>query len=267
MRATAGILFLLALGVSCSSGGGGSPVEVVAITLDQGGGTIQVTEGDLEGASLTVPPGGVTESTVVRVLQGFALSHPGFRPVSRGVIFEPGMALNGEPALTLPIASNAVSVPDVVILHIDGSDVFELGDGTINLATEQVTATIPEFGTYYAGERLFNGYVTELDGSRSDEDFLPLNDGDTWQFDSGITVSMEETSSEPNLGGANVFKLTFATADESLGFYLQRAATNTGPDPTQMVGFFSTTDGASFQRTHAPRSLLPAKVTPRSPPS
>jgi len=266
MRSAISGLLLTVFGAAalagCGSNGGGAPVEVRAVAIDQGGGTIEVSEGLLEGLSLTIPPGSFEDPTLVTLLEGFAVLTPGFRNVSAGAIFTPDMTpLVGEPTLTMPINSAATRLNEATILFLEGNRIIEVAPVTVDSMAETVTGTVPALATFWVGERYLGGFITERDGSSASRDFLPLNDGDVWNFDNGITITTEATSTEPNLNGANVFKFTIATAEESLGFYLQRSTTNTAPDATRLLGYFSNTDGATFQRIHAERFLLPARVT------
>src|SRR5262249_21269240 len=49
---------------------------------------------------------------------------------------------------------------------------------------------------------------------------FPLNDGDVYHYDTGLVLTVERTTTEPNLGSVEVAKLTFTLGGRTFGFYL-----------------------------------------------
>jgi hypothetical protein len=211
------------------------------------GGTLAVTDGDYAGLSLVVPPGALDGPTTVSIARGFATAVPGYLPAGRPAVLGPaGLTFRLPVRLTLPFSPQG---GEAVVLR-QGTDgrIVELGpadsDGLGLVAVDTVTLS-----TVWAAERAFDGLATA--------GFLPLDDGNVWEFEGGLTVTVVTSTTEPNIRGTLVWRLLFETADQNLGFYLMPS-----PDGSiEVVGELSTAGVGDFQQLHDPTTFLPRQVT------
>jgi hypothetical protein len=116
---------------------------------------------------------------------------------------------------------------------------------------------------YMVAERLLGWVNTNPTGLfGSTPGMMPLHHGNRWNFNNGLIATMDRTTTEPNLQGAEVFKFTVSSPNENLGFYLRRIdAPPFAYGPTEVVGEFSTNGGTDYQQLHDLSLFLPAEVT------
>ncbi len=195
---------------SCSSKA--SPPPPLGTTIGAAGGDFVVGSGVL---TLSVPAGALAADTILRVTAGTSTPQVGWTEVSAVVEFLPGDLTFAVPAtLILPYAaariSSTVSNSELRVAYRRDptSAVVTLLPSAANGGSIVVEAAA--LGTYWA-----------IAPDVVDADTLwPLNDGDTYTFDSGLTLTVTRTATEPNLAPLPVAKITLEFGGRTFGWYL-----------------------------------------------
>lgn len=204
----------LILLVSCGGGGGGGGQPLAEVSTL--GGVVEVTEGPLAGVRLELPPGAAPRPLPIRLAKTRALAIPGYRPLGDCFRIGPIEARFHLPALlTIPYDQDDQTATEIVVLaHDVTGEVIELGP-VDNPEPGVATLRIGELGSFWVAERAFGGLSTA--------DLLPLEDGNEWTFEGGLTARIALTFEEPNLLGEFIYRLDFVDADGGrTGLYLER---------------------------------------------
>lgn len=248
------VLFLLAtvFGVACHGSSGGPP-PAGAMTIGAAGATLAISAGPLAGVSLAIPPGALGRATSVKIVAARARSHPGFRSIGPAAVVTPEDVSFSLPVLvTLPYDSEVPATNDIVILAQRASgEIVELGPTTVDTEARLATVGAASFAMFWVAERLFGGVPVVR--------YLPLHDGDRWDFDTGLRITAFLSPDEPNLDGLPVFRLQFDTGQEHRGFYVQRDAI-ISVTATELLGEFGS-DSGSYQQLDERAAFLPARAT------
>jgi hypothetical protein len=209
------LLFPLA---GCHNSSDSAPSEVVASgTIGPEGGSIHVSTGALAGASIMIPPGALAMPVAITCFQDLASLAPGFIDVGPAVRIEPvGLALAVPALLTLPFDPALVPSPTtptdfVVRLRLADGRVFEALPRQVDQSLGLVTVDALQLATWWVS-------VPDKVATR---DYLPLGQGDNYEYSSGVRLTVSHTRTEPNFLGIPVLKLTFSTPSGFvLGMYL-----------------------------------------------
>lgn len=249
------LLLIATLLSACSSDG--DPL-IASMLLGDAGGTLEITAGDLEGFKLEVPPAALDASRQISAEVDVADANFGFRNIGRAVrLFPDGSEFLLPVTLTMPFDFTPSSAANevVVLKRAPNNTVVELARSVLpTRGRSPVVVDIGSLGTFWAGERIFRGLATRL--------FFRFADGDVWNFENGITLNLDATSMEPNLGGMSVFRLMFTRPDQSFGLYLIRDSRGGG----RLMGtFINRTSGDSLQQVHDETFFLGNQVTINQP--
>ena len=240
-----GTALCLGLLASCS---GRSDQFAAQGVIDAGGGTVTVTSGPLTGTAVLIPAGAVEGPTDIKIREGSRTELLGFKNVGLCTSVSPsGLGLRVNGTVTLVFA------PELVPAGATESDfvVFRQTSPGRNAALEPTSVDIAGGTLQLDVERLASYWVAvqTQDLEFLLPNFLPLRSGDSYTFDNGIDLTLEDTASEPNLEGVSIVKATFARGIEGIGLYLIRAFAE-----TFFVGSYAI-DG-SFQETTFPPVLF-----------
>lgn len=150
----------------------------------------------------------------------------------------------------------------VLARHTDGR-VIEIA-GVTEPDTGKVRFQTLRFASvYWVAQRLLGWVATNPQGVfGSTPGFLPLQNGNVWNFGNGLTIRMTASSNEPNLQGVPLYRFVVSTSEQDLGLWLRRI--DSPPfayGPTEVVGEFSTNGGSDYQDVHDLSLFLPAEVT------
>lgn len=250
---------------SCSGGGGGdSSSAIVSQQVGVSGGVLDIATGDLAGLRVEIPPGAAPAPVQVTAAEDFGFVQPGFSNLSRGIVLGPGSMQFSRPVtVTLPFDANRQSRPVVVLAREASGRVLEVAGVTEPDTGRAQFQTLDFPARYMVAERLLGWVNTNPTGLfGSTPGMLPLQNGNRWNFTNGLVATMELTSQEPNLQGAQIFKFTIASSDQNFGFYLRRL--DSPPfvyGSTETIGEFSTNGGTDYQQLHDVSMFLPAEVT------
>jgi len=240
-------LLLLLVFAGCS-GGGGDEAPVAAATIAPDGGAFEITAGKLAGVRVEIPAGAVLQPVRVTAAEARPSAHPGFRSISRAVHLRPDTAFLLPVLVTLPFPAAALSSNETVILQRSPTGaIVELAPDIVDPAG-LATFAVRSLSTVWVAERLFLGVATE--------EFLSLEDGNTWTFENGLAATITMAFTEPNFGGLPVWRLQLDGPQQSLGLYLERHWSGA----TNLLGICST-DGNGFQQLHDAALLLPGHCT------
>lgn len=241
-------LFVASTLTSCADGF--REAEVSAM-IGPAGGTLEVTEGELAGAALIIPPGAVSTETRFQLSLAFSSITPGFEQLERAVGFQPnGFRFERPVTLRLPFVSQGQTVRFV------GRDArqpqIELGP-TEQIASDLAEVQALELLAVWPAIRQFRS-----PGSPDVEvdEFLPLQSGNVWAFDSGVFAQLTARTDVPNLNGVPVFALNFTFGAETLILYLQRSM-----DVTALLGAVASDGASSVQSIFGAANFLPDSVT------
>ena len=215
---------LLLAACSGSSGGGGGPAG--SFSVDANGGALVVSSGVLQGLRLDIPSGSLSSSVVITVDAGTAIAQAGWLDVGPVAAFTPADTMFDSPvSLTLPFDKSIVPAGT-----LDADFAVKVLDSQSGAISDLVPATVDREGTVsVAVDRLATFWVAVpvVDPNASDiaiDRYLPLNVGDTYEFDKNLTVAVAELANppHPNLGLSNVLALVLTEAGVDQGIYLDR---------------------------------------------
>lgn len=244
-RSLVGALPLACLLLSCS--GNTSPNTVTA-EVGSGGGTITVDAGPLAGTALTIPAAAVPDGTKITIDQSSTPLLLGYETLGPGANFVAEAA-----QLAIPASARLVFDPALLPAGATGSDLVVIRQTSqgrrvtvpptaLDLTVGTVEVSVDRFASYWVARRT-------LDIDFVLANYFPLFDGDTFVFDNGVVLSLQDELEEPNLEGIFVTKATF---DDGLGgdygLYLRREFTE-----TFLFGEFSASAG--FQTVGIPPLL------------
>jgi len=240
-----GTVLCFGLLASCS---GRSDQFAAQGVIDASGGTVDVTNGPLSGTSVRIPPGAVAGPTDVKIREGSRTELLGFKNVGPCTSVSPsGLSLSLSGTVTLVFATElvpagATEADFVVFRQTSPGRNATLQPSSVNLAAGLVELSVERLASYWVA-------VQTQDLEFLLPNFLPLRSGDSYSFDNGIGLTVEDTDSEPNLEGVSIVKTTFARGLDGIGLYLIRAFAE-----TFFVGSYAI-DG-SFQETTFPPVLF-----------
>lgn len=230
--------------LSCSSGSG-TPVGAEA-TIEPGQ-AFEVLEGDLAGVRVEVPIEASAVPVHITASRTVAAAVPGFRYAGRAVSFGPPRPFAAPVVVTIPFSSGAASGNELVVLQRrDDGELVEIAPSAIDSVAGLATFHTLALGTCWAAERLFLGIGTE--------EYLPVQDGDAWVFENGLSMGMTMAIGEPNVPFA--FRFTLRGPQDESTFYVDRHWSGT----TELLGTTSPT-GGGWQRLHERRRFLPGRLT------
>lgn len=218
---------------ACSSGSPGK-TPVGSVSAAPGGSTLTVSEGPLAGFELDVPAGSLARDVELGVALAPPTAYPGYATLSDSAdVFPTGVDLRIPARLTLPFREGAITgTSAVVLVERDDGSLLELAALIPEPGIAQTVT--PFFGRFTVVERRFGGH--DLD------DYLPLGDGDVWNFSNGLKAEMTRPGDEPNFGGTPVFRLAIDTPNDDLGLYFENT-----PTGIRLLGDFSTVGGRNQQ--------------------
>lgn len=201
------------------------------VTIGSGGGQLTVGNGSVQ---LTVPPGALDGDRTISLALGRFTAIEGWNQVGAAYEFAPTDLLFALPTeLILPF------LPGQVSPIVDPSTELRIGwrdaAGAVAILTpsfvdsNRVTVTALRLGTFWpiAPDVVSGGAL------------FPLNDTDTYRFESGLELTVARTATEPNLQPRSVAKATFAGDGASFGLYLD--------DSNEQLHALGEFDGVDYQ--------------------
>lgn len=233
-------LFLL----SCS--GGADPRVDAEATIDPGQ-AFAIVDGELAGVRVEVPLAASAVPVHITATRALAAAVPGFRFAGRAVALASATPFVAPVHVTIPFPAATASGNELVVLQRGADEeLVEIAPAVIDPVAGLATFDTLTLGTCWLAERLFLGTGTE--------EFLPVQDGDAWVFENGLSMAMTMAIGEPNVPFA--YSLALRGPLEELSFYVERHWSGT----TELLGTTSMA-GMGWQRLHERRRFLPARVT------
>jgi hypothetical protein len=212
-RLCASMLFLLAAGC-----GNSAPLPIASLGVGSAGGTVAVGSGALAGTSLAIPPDALTDMVMVAIDGGRASSVSGYAIVGPAALFSPAGLAFAVPA-TATLVFDPLSLPpgtatsDLVVKRRDlQGRVTDLAPGSVDATAGRVTVAVAELATLWVA--VASPLGLEL------ADYLPLVSGDSYEFEDGLLILIDQTVGPPNLAGVQVTRLRFLLPGVELGTYL-----------------------------------------------
>ncbi|MHC5066104.1 MAG: hypothetical protein ACYTG5_19255 [Planctomycetota bacterium] len=211
-------LVLFALLASCRGDSGSSAGEGA---IGPAGGVVTVTTGPLTGTILSVPPGALFKPIYIEVNQASEPEVDGFENIGPGTNFSPtGLSLDELAAATLvfePARLPVIESPGEVMVirqSSQGRRTF-LTPRSVDMDAGVVVVDIDSLSTYWVAVQTQSvGFILS--------NYLPLLDGDSYVYDNGFALLVENSFSEPNLEGLLVSALSFVRDGGGFGYYLSR---------------------------------------------
>jgi hypothetical protein len=220
-----------------------------------GGGTLEVTTGELAGLKLVIPPGALSSDTVITLHSGRAVFEAGFEAVGPSGRFSP-QDLQFDPPATLTMPFDPLAVPliaevdEVVILLQDETSglVEELVPSSIDAVSGLVTAEIAHFSTAWVAAEL-----PPIDMVS----YFPLNLGDEYLMEGLVSGVLGILRVEPGPNSINfpepgLLSLVFEIDGFRSGYYIRR---DLNGDIT-VVGNFGDDGVASLEESHQFETLF-----------
>ena len=209
-----------------------------------------VATGVLEGTSLKVPPGALSEDVTIQIFAGAISLIPGLTEIGPPALFTPeGLQFSEKVEMTLPfdvsqVPANTPSTNFFVAIRDRAGLVSSEPVGSVDVANGRATLEVDHFSTYWVDIIT----VQVLDPTQ----YFPLNDGDTYVYSNGVTIFVQQVSNEPNLGGRTVMKVNLGILGRDSGIYLRREGT---------INSAGTYDGQTSQQIDdAPIVFLPQQT-------
>ncbi|HZN64776.1 MAG TPA: hypothetical protein VFB66_05710, partial [Tepidisphaeraceae bacterium] len=173
----------------CVDSKGGPPLPL-RTTIGPGGGSLVVGSGEV---ALNVPAGALAQDVVISVASGQVSPLPGWIDVGPPYVFAPDATAFAVPSqIVLPFSPRRVSAavdPGEIRVGVRRASglVGELVPTFVD--TQSVTFDSIELGTFWVVA------PDVIDASSS----FPLNDGDVYHYDTGLVLTVDRTTAEPNL--------------------------------------------------------------------
>jgi hypothetical protein len=233
-------------------GDDGDPEDLAATgNVGPEGGSVGVAGGPLDGASIQIPAGALTTEIALSFFEDQVSLEPGFTDVGPALRIDPeGLALSLPALLTLPFDPTLVppvtGPTDFVVRYrlVDGR-VFEALPRQVDQSIGRVTLDVMQFATWWVS-------VPDAIATR---DYLPLSDGDVYQYDTGLLLTVAETAVEPNFLGVRMTKLTFSTP---FLFFEGLYVDYDDQDALSLLGEFEVANDNRQERLDGPALLLDA---------
>ena len=216
------------------------PASPVHTKIGSGGGALVVGNGEL---SLTVPAGALQEDVVVSLVTASPDVLPSWIAAGTAYTFSPSST-----GFTVPAQFVIPFDPRLVSPIVDPSE-MRIAWRDAGGVVQQITPTFVDTATAWFDSSALGTYWVTAPDVISPLSLFPLNNADEYHFDSDMVLTVERTSAEPNLGGADIRKVTFTRADGASGLYLDVAS-----GPMALLGVFVAEE---WQEIHlAPVTLL-----------
>lgn len=186
-------------------------------TIGAAGGTLTIADPPI---SMSVPAGALAGDVAFRVDNGQISKVPGYLDVGTAFAFSPADPAFATPAtVVIPFSPSRVpgSVQDAELLIG-----YRAGTGQVSGLTPQQIDRTAGLATFDATS-LGTFWVASPDVV-SGASLFPLNDLDSYVYDSGLVVTVSRTQGEPNFTPAEVAKMTFTRAGLVTGLYLDDPA-------------------------------------------
>jgi len=209
-----------ALPFSCKKSSSNSGI-VGSIIVGGDGGELVIDTGPLAGTAIRIPPGALTENTQIAIYQEQFSKTTGVLAIGPAARFEPnGFVLAAAAIVTLPFTASMVpsgtETSDFIVRGRDHTGMlFELTPASVD-PDGSVTVEVTQLATLW---------VAVPDIMVATEHF-PLKNADNYVYDTGLTLFVSHTTSEPNFGSTDVIKLTFSNTGITTGLYLAIDANN-----------------------------------------
>ncbi len=204
---------------ACNGSSSGDP-PAASGSLGPSGGSLGVPSGELTGTRLTVPAGALSSDTWFTIDVGLRSNIPGVAHLGAAAEITPAATVFGAPAtVTVPFDPRLVP-PGATVDQIQMGFRNSVGMVTVipatvvDLANARVSAQVLGLGTFWP-------VSPDLVPASS---LLPLNDGDTYTFDSGLVLAVARTSTEPNLPPVDIAKLSFVETGRTTAWYFREDA-------------------------------------------
>lgn len=186
-------------------------------TIGASGGTVSVPDGSVV---LTVPAGALTSDVALRIDPGQISIVPGYVDVGPAHVISPVNVEFLLPAqLVVPytpaaVAGSVGSTELRVGFRNSVGMVVGLVPSAVDTVAGRVTVATSELGTFWVASP---DVVTATD-------LFPLNDGDTYRYDSGLVLTVSHTAIEPNFAPQMIVKVIFASLGNTTGIYFEQNA-------------------------------------------
>ncbi len=219
-RLASGLLSLLAFGAAACSRS--STPALVGAVLGTGGGSVTVTDGSLADTSVQVPAGALTADTLVEIWSDSANDKRDTTIVGSAARFSPNRMMLTQPA-TFTLAFDPARLPtgtrsgdiEVAVRLQNGGSVTSLDPTAVDLTGGSVTFVTDQFATFWVTAR------TAFPIAR----YMPLNDGDFYEYEDNNRLDVVFTDTDPNFVGENVWRYAFRLPFfEQTGLYLEASA-------------------------------------------
>lgn len=214
------------------------------------GGSVTVNSGPLAGTSITIPTGALTQPVDIAIDVSSVQPQPDVDAVGPAAAFGPSgtrFAQNATATLLFDIDDVPAGTPNgafVVKRRDSQGRITDVAPKSIDRAGGTVAVSLSGLSAYWVALRIKPFVLAE---------YLPLRDGDVYEFDTGLVLKIDVTSGEPNLNGP-IIKATFVDSLGDFGLYLRRSLVG----ETFLDGRFSVSE--SFQELE----VVPLLVLPRT---
>lgn len=213
MRRLSALLLLLAV-AACDNSSATTPPPL-GIAIGPAGGSLLLGTGTLQ---LDVPPGALATTTVIRITADAAAPIAGWIAVSPAFRFLPeDLTFAASCTLLLPYSAASVSA---AVADTELRVAQRTADGTLLPLTPSsassgfASVALDELGTFWV-------IAPDVVDAAS---LFPLGNGDVYTFDTGLSMSVQRTASEPNLAPTTVAKIAFTGPGAGGGLYFDDAA-------------------------------------------
>jgi len=237
------------LAVTLAGCDGNSTRNAASSSIGPAGGTVTVTTGELAGTSITVPAGALNRRFTIAIDLATVQPQPDVDAVGPAAAFTPSgtqFAQNATATLIFDPDDVPAGTPNgafVVKRRDSQGRITDVAPGAVDQMAGTVTVSLSGLSAYWVAVRVADFVLT---------DYLPLQDGDYYEYDTGLVLSIKQTTGQPNLNGP-VITATFVDSVGDFGWYLRR----TFGGETLFEGRFSVTD--SFQEL----VTMPLVILPR----
>ncbi len=215
-----GALLLAALAIvpACSTETGGT-VPFFSVIGPEGG-TLVIPLGQIVGEiTLAVPENALSQEVTITVSEGQATDMNGWQVVGTVLDLTPPSTQFALPAMaTIPYNPLAVSSA------VQNDELRVARRSTTGQISLLVPTMIDErFGTVFYDTSALGTFWVVAPDVVSSSDLFPLNAGDSYRYDSGLVVTVEQTASEPNIAPLLVAKVTFTRDNSTFGIYFDNS--------------------------------------------
>lgn len=205
-------VLLLALLPGACSQSENHPASSRHVRIGREGGALDIGEGAV---TLTVPAGALNRDLDLTIVVGRSTPLTGWLDIGFCYEFGPPTTVFATPAdLVLPYdptrLSAAVDLGEFRVAHRDAAGGVRVFPATfVDPDGFHVGASVSELGTWWV-------VVPDVVSAAA---LWPLNHGDQYRYDSGLELAIARTTTEPNLGGQSVIKVTLRQGGTESGLY------------------------------------------------